>query len=111
MSKGLDKVRKSIIRRNKMRNLQVNQSKVNREFPMFPEIEEGHGFLSSHTDHVPNKKENQNMFSHLIIKGVLSTILFFGVFFLLQTNNTLLTKPKIWTSHVMTEEFPFARVY
>lgn len=111
MNKGLDKVRKSIIRRNKMRNLQVNRSRVDKEIPIFPQVEEGHGFLSPHPDHVSRGKETSNMFSHLIIRGILSLMLFFGVFILFQSNNVLLAKPKIWTSHLLTEEFPFARIH
>lgn len=111
MNKGLDKVRKSIVQRNKMRNLHVNRSKLDKEIPIFPQVEEKHGFLSSYPDQIPQEKETKNMYSHLIIKGILSLILFFGVFLLFQSNNILLAKPKIWTSHILTEEFPFARVY
>lgn len=111
MNKGLDKVRKSIVRRNKMRNLQVNRSRVDKEVPIFPQVEEGHGFLSSHPDHIPKKKEAPSMLSHLVMKGILSLMLFLGVFLLFQSNHDLFAKPKIWTSHLLTEEFPFARVY
>lgn len=111
MNKGLDKVRKSIIRRNKMRNLQVNRHRVDKEIPIFPQVEEGHGFISSHPNHLSKGKETSSMFSHLFIKGILSLMLFFGVFLLFQSDNGLLAKPKIWTSHLMTEEFPFARVH
>src|SRR5690625_1053386 len=111
MNKGLDKVRKSIVRRNKMRNLNVNRSRVDKEIPMFPQIEESHGFLSSHSDDISNEKATQSIFSNLIIKGILSLMLFFGTFLLFQSNNDLLAKPKNWTSNLLTEDFPFARVY
>src|SRR5690625_5228356 len=111
MNKGLEKVRKSIVRRNKMRNLQVNRPRTIKEIPIFPQVEEGHGFLSSHPDHLSKGKETPNVFSHFVIKAILSVMLFLGVFLLFQTNNHLLTKPKSWTSYLLTEEFPFARVY
>ncbi len=111
MNKGLDKVRKSIVRRNKMRNLHVNRPRIDKEIPILPQVEEGHGFLSSHSDHISTEKKTPNIFSHLAIKGILSLMLFLGVFLLFQSNHNLLTKPKIWTSHLLTEEFPFARVY
>lgn len=111
MNKGLEKVRKSIVRRNKMRNLQVNRPRINKETPVFPQVEEGHGFITSHSDYLSKGKETSNMFSHFVIKAILSMMLFLGVFLLFQSNHDLLTKPKNWTSYLLTEEFPFARVY
>src|SRR5699024_5564860 len=97
--------------RNKMRNLHVDRPRINKEIPIFPQVEEGHGFLSSHPDQLSKGKEPSNFFSNLIIKGIISVMLFLGVFLLFQSNHHLLTKPKMWTSHLLTEEFPFARVY
>src|SRR5699024_3020241 len=111
MNKGLDQVRKSITRRNKMRSLQINRTKVGKETPVFPQVEEAHGFLSSYPDQVSKGKETNKMFPYLLLKGILSMMLFLGVFLLHQSDHTLLEKPKIWTSHMLTEEFPFARVH
>lgn len=111
MSKGLDKVRKSIIQRNKMRSLHVNRSDTERNMPIFPQVEEKHGYFSDHLGHLQQEKDSRKLFPHLMIKGVLSICLFLGVFLLQESNAALFTKPKIWTSHAFSEEFPFARVY
>lgn len=111
MNKGLEKVRKSIERRNKIRNLHVNRSKVNKEPPIFPQFEEGHGFIPSHPEHISKRRGSSTIFSHFFIKAILSAMLFLSVFLLFQSNHEILTKPKNWTSHMLTEEFPFAKVY
>lgn len=111
MSRGLDKVRKSITERHKVRRQHLSGSEPERNIPIFPQVEEKHGYFSDHLEDPQLEKGQKKLFSSLIIKGGLSFALFIAVFLLLQSNVELLEKPKAWTSHALREDFPFARVH
>lgn len=113
MSKGIEKVRQSIIERQKARRKYLSDSEPNQRRPNLSQVqmEEKHGYFSDHLDYIHKETGQQKLFPGLMIKGVLSLMLFLGVFLLLKSNVSLLEKPKEWTSHALQEEFPFARVY
>ena len=111
MNKGIDKVRKSIAQRNKTRSIDSKKSNATQFTPIFPQEEEKHGYFPSFLDDSSEENHKGNLLSNFITKGILSLVLFMGVSFLLQSNANLLSKPKVWTSNMLTEEFPFARVY
>lgn len=111
MSRGIKEVRKSIMRRKRMRNIHSNKSATRQVLPTFPQDEEKHGYISNIPDYQPQTKQKKHvLLSGMVIKGILSIILFFAITFLLTTNADMLSKPKSWTKQALTEEFPFARV-
>lgn len=111
MNKKISEVRKSIVKRNKRRDLNINKTESkNVSFPIFPEEEEKHGYFPHVTGPILNENKEGNFFYGILIKGIISVVLFFSVAVIQQSNLTLLSKPREWTSNVLTEEFPFARV-
>lgn len=110
MNKGVNQVRQSIAQRKKGRNHRTENT-LDRKLPMpFPQEEEKHGYLPTYFEALPRQDEKGKFLSSTLLKGVASFILFFGVAIVLQSNATILSKPKEWTNHVLVEEFPFARV-
>lgn len=111
MNKRINDVRKSIVKRNKRRDLNLSKTQVEDvSLPIFPEEEEKHGYLPHINDAGIKENKEISLFYKVILRGIISVVLFLSVALIQQSNLTLLSKPKIWTSHVMTEEFPFARV-
>lgn len=110
MDKGVKKVRESIVQRKKMRGLVSKDNTQKQILPAFPQEEEKHGYFPSFSDSTFQSNNKSKVASSVILKGVLSVLLFFGVALLWQTDSELFHKPKEWTSGVLTEEFPFARV-
>lgn len=110
MNKDIRRVRQSIARRNKLRSIPKQTHTPKQMMPSFPQEEEKHGFYPVLEESSSGNKQTAEIFSQFILKGILSVILFFVVAILLQSNIDIFRKPKEWTSHVMTEEFPFARV-
>lgn len=115
MNKGVDKVRKSIEQRRKMRQILGNDDQTKPIHPSFPMEEEKHGYFPNFTSDSARGSEGnhhkQPRTTHILAKGFLSLLLFAGTAFLMQTNGDLFTVPKKWTNQAMTEEFPFARVH
>lgn len=113
MSRGIRKIRKSIAQRNRLRNIQAKQKKSAKKqlIPSFPQEEEKHGYTPTYIEQItPEKKSAKRKPSGLLIKGALSVALFISTHLLLSTSNDVLDKPKQWTSYLMEENFPFARV-
>ncbi|WP_226374344.1 M23 family metallopeptidase [Virgibacillus alimentarius] len=112
MNKKIKKIRQSIEKRKKMRNVSANANEdLNKYlFTTLPQDEERHGNFSTFPDAAFSSKDSRKVASGLILKSFLSVMLFFGVALLLQTDKEILDKPKGWTSNALTEEFPFARV-
>ncbi|MGY0693185.1 peptidoglycan DD-metalloendopeptidase family protein [Virgibacillus sp. FSP13] len=114
MNKGVKQVRKSIAQRKNLRSLNSEKETRKKLTPAFPQEEEKHGYYPIFPDN-PQKqqrpvKQQNRLVSSIVLKGVLSVIMFFGVAFLYQTDATFLSKPMTWTSNALTKEFPFARV-
>lgn len=111
MNKKLIEVRRSIVERNKkrgLRSIQPQDEKVT--IPIFPEEEEKHGYFPYVINPSTNNERSGMFFYNIMIKGIVAVILFFGVALIHQSDVAMFSKPKDWTSNVMTEEFPFARV-
>ncbi|HLS61568.1 MAG TPA: M23 family metallopeptidase [Virgibacillus sp.] len=110
MNKGVNQVRQSIAQRRKGRNHRAKNTFDRKVTMPFPQEEEKHGYLPAHMDSLPRHDEKSKPLSSMLLKGVLSLVLFFGVGIVLQSNMAILSKPKEWTNHALIEEFPFARV-
>src|SRR5699024_1535782 len=112
MTKGVDKVRKSIEQRRKMRHITRNQNQKTHVYPPFPMDEEKHGYPPNLTyDAGQGKQRKDQQWTHIVIKGILACSLFVGTAIVMNSNTDILSKPKKWTRHAMTEEFPFARMH
>lgn|SRR5699024_728908 len=113
MNKDIRKVRKSINRRKKMRDLpaEKNNKYTKKITPVFPQEEEKHGYFPSFLDNSSTEnKHDSRVFSHFILKGILSVLLFLGVAFIWETDSAMLSNVEDWTSQALTEEFPFAKI-
>lgn len=110
MDKGVNKVRRSIIQRNKMRRLGSKKHVKTNVFPVFPQEEEKHGYYPTFLDKPSENEHKSSFLFNMTIKAIASIILFLGSALLLQSNTDLLSKPKIWATNMLKEEFPFARV-
>src|SRR5690625_2718622 len=108
---NIEKVRKSIAKRNKYRSIQTKGVSSNKITPSFPEEEEKHGYYPLFQGDGSKSETKSEFFGQFLLKGVLSVILFFVVAILLQSNNSFLEKPKKWTNEALVEDFPFARVH
>ena len=107
--KDIKKVRKAIEQRKKMRGLPSGGT-TKQLLPSIPGEEEKHGYYSMFTHHEEVSSRNNRVVTSMAMKGILSAMLFFGTALLWQTDTTLLEKPREWTSQVMKNEFPFAKV-
>lgn len=110
MDKGVKKVRESIMKRKKQREV-IGKRRSIHPASYLPQDEEKHGYFPSFTESpLASRKQEERIMTGYVIKGMLSIMLFFGVAFILSTDNPLFNKPKEWTNDALTEEFPFARV-
>ncbi|MEC5422046.1 M23 family metallopeptidase [Virgibacillus sp. C22-A2] len=110
MNKGVKKVRQSIVQRKKMRGFPGKHDSKADSMTAFPQEEEKHGYFPFFSDTALQSKSKSKTASGYMLKGILSVMLFFGVALLWQTDYELFHKPREWTSNVLTEEFPFAKV-
>src|SRR5699024_11425676 len=66
-----------------------------------------HGYFPSFLDNSSTEnKHDSRVFSHFILKGILSVLLFLGVAFIWETDSAMLSNVEDWTSQALTEEFP-----
>lgn len=115
MSKGIDQVRRSIIKRRKLRKQTLEgQATKNDVLSSVPE-EEKHGYLPTYFGDQQSGTTDTTLiegkFNVILIKAVTALALFIGAYFILQTNHSSLEKSKEVTRNILTDELPFARVY
>ncbi|RDW19309.1 M23 family peptidase [Oceanobacillus arenosus] len=112
MDKGVNKVRKSIEQRKKLRGVIPREKEQGQIFPIIPEEEEKHGYYPTfpNTSNSEGRVSEKPISSGIILRALLSTMLFFGIALLWQIDASSLQAPKEWTSSVLKEEFPFAKV-
>lgn len=113
MNREVRKVRKAIMQRKRAREITTKNTSYSTKqvIPTLPSDEEKHGYYPNIFDGTSFSKQKSQFISSLVLKGTLSLILFFGVGILWQADSKMLENPKQWTSHALTEEFPFANVY
>lgn len=109
-NKQIKKVRQSIEQRKKMRGMPMEDVRQKQLLPVMRD-EEKHGYLPEFPDGPFQSEQKGKMFPNLVLKGILSVMLFFGVALLSQTDISLLSKPKGWADSALTEELPFARMH
>ncbi|WP_067727282.1 M23 family metallopeptidase [Oceanobacillus damuensis] len=109
MDKDIREIRKSIEQRKKNRGLNPGTDTKKQVMSPFPEIEEKHGYYPVFTGTGEPRSKN-NAVAGVAVKGILSVMLFLGTAIVWQTDSDLLETPKQWTSQVLTDEFPFAKV-
>ncbi|MBR7796956.1 MAG: peptidoglycan DD-metalloendopeptidase family protein [Bacillota bacterium] len=110
MSKGIKKVRQSIEQRKKARGVPYSGSSKKQFTPPILQEEEKHGYAPVISDSGMTRERQNRMVSGFMLKGILSVLLFLGVALLWQMDSPRLQSSKEWTSNVLTEEFPFAKV-
>ncbi|WP_087971802.1 M23 family metallopeptidase [Oceanobacillus rekensis] len=111
MDKDIRKIRKSIEQRKKDRGVNPVKGSIKQPLPPFPEIEEKHGYYPVFEGSgKPRERNKKKAVTGIVVKGVLSVMLFLGTALIWQTDSDFLHKPKEWTSQVLTNEFPFAKV-
>lgn len=110
MDNGVKKVRQSIAQRKKVRGLTPKDGAKKQVLPAFPQEEEKHGYLPLLPDDSFSSSQKSKLAPGIMLKAILSVLLFFSVALLGQSDAALLDKPKAWTSGVLTKEFPFAKV-
>ncbi|WP_171038031.1 peptidoglycan DD-metalloendopeptidase family protein [Aquibacillus sediminis] len=113
MKRDVKQVRKNIAKRKREKSLSSSQMKVPWKFSpaAFPQDEEKHGYVPFATeDSNPNPDMKDTFITSLMMKSILAGILFFSVAIFVRMDIPLLEQPKQWTSHALTEEFPFATV-
>lgn len=112
MNRGIDKVRKSIQQRKSKRVVRPTTPQDKTEnIIRLPNMEEKHGFLTNVEEAQSGKKAHISRLPVLVMKAMISVSLFFAVAIVMETKHPLLTSPKVWTSHVLTNDFPFAKVH
>lgn len=110
MDRGVNKVREKIKHRKKLRNMHAANREKKQIYPTMLQEEEKHGYYPNVMEQPLHKSENK-LFYNVMVKVVLSVLLFVGTAWMLQAKASYLEKPKGWLQYALTEEFPFARVY
>lgn len=110
MDKGVKKVRKAIEKRKRMRGPILKGERIRNIYPSIPQDEEKHGYYPFFSDEVSTKQQEGSSVAGIILKGMLSVLLFLGVALLHEVDSQVLERPKDWTSTALTQEFPFAQV-
>ncbi|WP_284139721.1 MULTISPECIES: M23 family metallopeptidase [unclassified Virgibacillus] len=113
MNRGVQKVRKSITKRKKIRNWEPSPRRTanNRKIVSpIPQDEEKHGYYKSFVDNTELGNRRSQLVTGVVLKGILSVMLFFAVALLWQTDSVRFSSLQSWTSYALTEEFPFAKV-
>lgn len=115
MSKGINQVRKSIMKRRKSRQNTLENKLINNNLPSLPEEEEKHGYLPTYFGEIKSNAKRSHIFSSkfnvILLKVIASFALFIGAHIIVNANSTSLEKPKEVVLNVLTENFPFARMY
>lgn len=112
MSKGIHKVRKSIQqRKNKRLMRSVQQSEKTERLIRLPNDEEKHGYISNVEPYTPKKRPANSRIPSVLMKAMIAISLFFAVAIVMQSNQPYLNTAKTWTSHALTNDFPFAQVH
>lgn len=121
MMSQIKKVRQSIMQRKKNRdfdNKKATQPDANikseKQVSYLPQEEEKHGFSAIPEVDIENKpdgdiKVEKRTASGMLVKAVLSGVLFAGMFYVLQTDDARISKQKGWVSEALTENFQFAK--
>lgn len=110
MKRAIRRVRHSIRRRKKKKNL--SEMTPTNEFSSLylPDQEERHGLYQPYMNsHKLYEKEKRTLNSGWI-KAMMSLLLFVGLTFVLKTNYNGLKKPQEFVNYYLNEEFPFAKV-
>lgn len=114
MNKGIKQVRKSIEQRKKnQRVLKTRELQTKKASPVFPQEEEKHGYYPVLPDSTTGQSAGtgrNKLGSGMLVKGIVSCLLFFGAGLLYQTDYEEVNKPAQWTTSALTKEFPFAKV-
>ncbi|MUV39502.1 hypothetical protein JNUCC1_03380 [Lentibacillus sp. JNUCC-1] len=114
MNENIRKVRKSIENRKKQRKTpgSTNHSNAYRMYASLPQEEEKHGYfpLFPSSSSKQRKKGKDAYITGFILKGVLALGLFLSTALIMETEKSMFTEPKQWTSSALSQEFPFARV-
>lgn len=111
MDKNIQKVRKSIERRKKMRGMVGKENSEKQLISPIPQDEEKHGYYPVFTEPTSTSAgEINRRMAGFAFKGILSVILFFGASLIMESDQPLLSQVKHFTGQAMTEEFPFAKV-
>lgn len=112
MKNDIRNVRKSINERKRQRGVPTKSSqRVSTIMPSLPQDEEKHGFYPDFIDSSASNHTRSNAITAIILKGILSVMLFFGAAIIWDNDAEMLDKPKQWANKALTEEFPFASAY
>ncbi|WP_010098998.1 M23 family metallopeptidase [Ornithinibacillus scapharcae] len=112
MKNDIRNVRKSINERKRQRGVPTKSSqRVSTIMPSLPQDEEKHGFYPDFIDSSASNHTRSNAITGIILKGILSVMLFFGAAIIWDNDAEIFHKPKQWANTVLTEEFPFASAY
>ncbi|MFD2628679.1 peptidoglycan DD-metalloendopeptidase family protein [Oceanobacillus kapialis] len=107
---NVKKVRQAINQRKKSRGLPAKEGGKKQVFPAFPQDEEKHGYMPIFEGQGEPGERKNKMITGFLFKAILSIMLFFGVALMWEVNTPIFESTKDWTSNVLTEEFPFAKV-
>lgn len=112
MKRDVSQIRRNIAQRKRARKTLTSNSSTPRKITpsSFPQDEEKHGFLPVNEHYDSSKSVKDTFVASFVMKSILAAVLFFGVAVFFQVNGSWVEKPKLWTSKVLTEEFPFASV-
>lgn|SRR5690625_44973 len=111
MSRGIRKVRKSIMQRKKRRGLPSGTGITAKHIiSSMPQEEEKHGYVQTFPDLTELSSEKSQIVSNLLVKGILSITLFFGTAWVWKVDSEKLMPLRSWANYALTVEFPFAKV-
>ncbi|SER74612.1 stage IV sporulation protein FA [Gracilibacillus ureilyticus] len=109
---NLSSIRNNINRR-KQEKKKINYQKSSTDFSkrMTIEDEERHGFYPSIPSYSGQSNNNHPLiFRAFLLRSIIAVFLFVICAVSINSESSLLEKPKEWTSYVLKEEFPFATV-
>lgn len=108
MSRDIRKVRKAIEQRKRERS--VSYKDMEQASGIFHQPEEKHGYPPEINNYDFKEKSSKGFVTGLMMRGILSGILFFSVALLMSTNHALFVKPQEMANQLLRNDFPFAKV-
>ncbi|WP_405100896.1 peptidoglycan DD-metalloendopeptidase family protein [Oceanobacillus sp. FSL H7-0719] len=111
MSKDVNRVRKAIEQRKKVRHHTIPS--VKEDAFLFHDAEEKHGFppeMNGYAVGTKKSRVNKELYSSIMFKAIFAGILFFSTAILFNTDKAFFAKPKEIAVNLLQDEFPFAKV-
>lgn len=111
MNKSVEKIKLDMMRRKKKRIQQAKREALPTMQAILPQDEERFSTYPTGLEMTVSEKTNFRGIHHILLKGLISLVLFGFIMIVVRTDFYQLESVRHWTDNVLREDFPFAKVH